>query len=379
MKEIEINSSKFGNTGVTNIKVVGIKELPKFFYKNYNGFTYAKDILTILGDKLNSQFELIVIPDMQKSGVEKIKKGKNILYSVKITETDLKNLISRTRNYRTKMSKEILYDQFGKIYPDDFSVGSNYKRNTLKKVISGIDDLNKISSEDLDATIKLYNNLKESNKIVDNFETIKNTKKNAENFVLKKILKELQDNINSNKKEEFWQKFFEEYILFLNDGYSKFISQFILSFWSEKNKKPDFLMLTSSNYLDVVEIKRPDTELVVKLKGSKSRNNYIWSEEMNVAISQVENYLNELNQRTKEIKNKLEEEVKFHISEARIIRPRGFIIAGKSSLLENEESDTIKNKKRDDFRLLSDSLKNIQVILYDDYILKLTNMLNFLS
>lgn len=379
MKEIEINSSKFGSTGVTTIKVVGIKELPKFFYKNYNGFTYAKDILTIIGDRLNSQFELIVVPDKQKSGVEKIKKGKHSFYTVKITETDLKILISRTRNYRTKMSKEIMYDQFGKIYPDNFSISSSYKRNTLKKVISGIDDLNKISTDDIEAAKQLYKDLKESHKIVDDFESIKNAKKNAENFVLKKILTELQDNINLKKKEDFWQKFFENYILFLNDGYSKFISQFILSFWSEKNKKPDFLMLTSSNYLDVVEIKRPDTELVVKLKGSKSRNNYIWSEEMNVAISQVENYLNELNQRTNEIKKKLEEEVKFQISEARIIRPRGFIIVGKSSLLDNEDSDTIKNKKRDDFRLLCDSLKNIQVILYDDYILKLTNMLNFLS
>jgi hypothetical protein len=379
MKEIEINASNFGETGVTSIKVVGIKELPKYFYNNYNGFTYAKDILSILGDKLNSQFELIIVPDKLKSVVEKSKGGKNTIYSVKMTESDFKNLISRTRIFRTKMSKDILSDQLSKVFPKYFPVGINYKRNTLKNTINSISDFRSLSSEDVDYTVKLYNDLKQNNRIVDNFETIKNTKKDAENLVLKKILKELQDNINLKKKEEFWQKFFEEYILFLNDGYSKFISQVILSFWSEKNKKPDFLMLTSSNYLDVVEIKRPDTELVVKLKGSKSRNNYIWSEEMNVAISQVENYLNELNQRTKEIKYKLEEEVKFQISEARIIRPRGFIIVGKSSLLENEESDTIKNKKRDDFRLLCDSLKNIQIILYDDYILKLTNMLNFLS
>jgi hypothetical protein len=42
-----------------------------------------------------------------------------------------------------------------------------------------------------------------------------------------------------------------------------------------------------------------------------------------------------------------------------IVRPRGYIVAGLRSQLTSA-------KMKDDFRILCDSLKNVDVILYDD-------------
>lgn len=47
--------------------------------------------------------------------------------------------------------------------------------------------------------------------------------------------------------------------------------------------------------------------------------------------------------------------------EVNIVRPRGYIIAGRRSQLNTA-------KMQDDFRILNESLKNVDVILYDDLV-----------
>jgi hypothetical protein len=51
------------------------------------------------------------------------------------------------------------------------------------------------------------------------------------------------------------------------------------------------------------------------------------------------------------------------------VRPRGYIVAGK-------RSDITSDRMRNDFRILNESLKNIDVILYDDLV---SNLETFLS
>ena len=57
---------------------------------------------------------------------------------------------------------------------------------------------------------------------------------------------------------------------------------------------------------------------------------------------------------------------------AHIVRPRGFIIAGKRSDLKNEDTHL-------DFRVLNDSLKNIDVICFDDLLDNLKALLDRIS
>ena len=51
---------------------------------------------------------------------------------------------------------------------------------------------------------------------------------------------------------------------------------------------PDFLVVTSDGYLDILEIKEPGTQL---LREDTSRHNFYWAPEIAKAISQVENYI----------------------------------------------------------------------------------------
>jgi len=51
----------------------------------------------------------------------------------------------------------------------------------------------------------------------------------------------------------------------------------------------------------------------------------------------------------------------------KIVKPRGFIIAGARSQLKGE-------KMEDDFRILNESMKNIEIILFDDILNNLKNL-----
>lgn len=371
---------KFRKNGI-NIKSVSIevKEKPKFIYANLDGFTYASDLLSILGKKLRGLFKLRLVSNSLNNKIVKVGSGKEQLYDVQLRVTDFEKIIQRTKSSRTKLNREFLEEKFSEIFPRQFPETKIYKSNSLNKFIKNISNVNDLTDDDISSITNLYKKLKDTNLIGEDFQSISKEKMVFENKILNQILSEMITGLNSNKNEGHWQKFFENYLLFLNDGYTRLFPQQIVSFFSEQNKKPDFLLLGTNNYLDVLEIKLPSTPLVEKLKGSQSRNNYIWSKEMCVAISQVENYLHEMNKNMGIIQTKLRTEMKFQTVDSRIIRPRGFIVAGKSNLLEPEDDDIPFTKKRDDFRLLCDSLKNITVILYDDYINKLTNNLKFLE
>jgi hypothetical protein len=117
-------------------------------------------------------------------------------------------------------------------------------------------------------------------------------------------------------------------------------------------KIPDFMLIDAYGYVDIYEIKKPQTPL---LRYDKGRGNYFWDAEISRAIVQTEKYISNIERHRFELENRLRKSG----SEARIVRPSGFIIAGKRSDLNTEEM-------AEDFRVLNDSLKNVDVICFDD-------------
>jgi len=118
-------------------------------------------------------------------------------------------------------------------------------------------------------------------------------------------------------------------------------------------KYPDFMLVDAYGYVDIYEIKKPDTDL---LKYDEGRDNYYWSAEVSRAVSQTEKYIDEVNKNRLDIADKVRRKYK---TEVNLIRPRGFIVVGKRKQLANRSM-------KDDFRILNDSLKNIDIIFFDD-------------
>lgn len=178
---------------------------------------------------------------------------------------------------------------------------------------------------------------------------------------LEKIVVEFRKKLEAGKASEAtWQKFLSEYILILRNSYGEVLEKESVSL---SGKFPDFMLIDPYSYLDIFEIKKPQTNL---LKYDNSRNNYYWDAELSKAISQVENYLYQI-QRNSAV---LIEDIRKHKSiDVSIVRPRGYIIAGMREQLKSA-------KMSDDIRILNDSLKNIDIIFYDDL---LNNLDTFVS
>lgn len=94
------------------------------------------------------------------------------------------------------------------------------------------------------------------------------------------------------------------------------------------------------------------------MKKDKSRDNYYWDVEIAKAISQVENYLHQVQRNSDGLINDIRRNKKIYIN---IVLPRGYIIAGMRNQLLNQ-------KMIDDFRMLNEALKNVDIIFYDDLV-----------
>ena len=135
---------------------------------------------------------------------------------------------------------------------------------------------------------------------------------------------------------------------------------------SIRGKFPDFMLVNVFGYIDIYEIKKPSTPL---LRYDESRDNYFWDTEVAKAITQTEKYIQMLVKSALEVKEFIKQK---HETDVKIIRPRGFVVVGSSKQFDSSQ-------KEDDFRLLASSLKNVDVVLYDELLGNLKNLLKRLE
>lgn len=173
---------------------------------------------------------------------------------------------------------------------------------------------------------------------------------------LSKVIKEFRRKLKARvQNEQTWQTFLSEYILVLRNTYGEVLEKNSVSI---QGKFPDFMLIDAYGYLDIYEIKKPSTRLLALDRG---RNNYYWDPEISKAIAQVENYIHQAQRHADVLRTDIQKSKGVDVN---IVRPQGYIVAGTRSQLASP-------KMADDFRILSESLKNIDVILYDDLLASL--------
>ncbi len=166
-------------------------------------------------------------------------------------------------------------------------------------------------------------------------------------------------NLSGNPKEQTWQKLFQDNIFIFDSRYIDFIPKHCIK--TGRSSEPDFLVYDIYGYVDIYEIKRSSVPL---LQFDNSHDNYYWSTEVSKAIAQLEKYLFYCSENRLSIENSLKVEKDI---EVKIIRPKGILVIGKSNDLKND-------KMRTDFEILRASLKNIEIILYDEMYYRLSNL-----
>jgi hypothetical protein len=182
---------------------------------------------------------------------------------------------------------------------------------------------------------------------------------------LRRLAREMKKRVETTKSEGAWRNFLRQNILHIQRGYIELIPKADLEISGASY--PDFFLVTCDGYLDILEIKTPFTAL---LSYDEDHKTHVWSAEIAEAVARVENYL----QSVSTLGDQLREKVKRCCGiELPVIKPRAIIFAGNSVQFEGDRPT------RDDFELLNKASQNVNVVTYDELLMRLRNHLTVLS
>lgn len=351
---------------------VGFKKLPKGF--STDGFGFASPATFYLTKHLLENFGNNVLFTVTKS-IKSVARKYGKIFHVTINHSDYLRILETLRLFRFEKNlktNEHIANVLGEIYPKYCKIGKevktiySYENDKITKILGSDENAyEKLSKADVETIAKIHSKLVKTNKF--KFTTIaiaEESKKLNERIYLKSVVDEFEKRMkNASLSESDWQRFLQKYILLFNTSYVKSIEKLSVDL---RGKYPDFMLVNVYGYIDIFEIKKPSTNL---LKHDDSRDNYFWDVEITKAITQTEKYVQMLIKKELDVKDIIEEK---HKTTVKVVRPRGFIVVGNSNQFENK-------KKEDDFRLLASSLKNVDIVLYDELLNNLKNLLKRLK
>lgn len=301
------------------------------------------------------RFRWIITPDTDsvttERGITRVRTSKRLL-----------DRMNREFYDRTKDIKhDIVRRFFTASFPDHFRAASTptYSPGTLARTLRA-EIIPRLSSEDRDA----FNAFLPSFIATESVGTVNLLKATTQITTLRELARNLGDELSRQHTENWWQTYVKANILLIQQGYIKALDKMNVSIGN--TKFPDFSLVTHDNYLDILEIKTPHTSV---LKLDASRGNFYFDTEIAKAVIQTENYISNVTRHADAIRSYLHDE---HKLEIKAVRPRGIILAGNMSTFTEQ-------KQRDDFRLLSQGIKNITIVTYDELLTRLQNYIEVLE
>jgi hypothetical protein len=351
-----VNSDSSQAKFITEITLEGFTIFPKILYPT--GFGLRVSGLPLL-QELHSRYGARLRLTLSTKSSSSIKAGNRIVRVV-LNERSLvqvNRVVSDVKRKKAAEIREIVSEFLGKEFPSEFVKQTSsmlaYKPNTIADLLEDETVLEALSDRDEDVlktiSAQLIGDMKFTLRSAKQVRIISETIKASQKVYLEKTIETFKKKLGGNNSESVWQRFLRDHILTLLNVYAIVIEKQNVSL---DVKIPDFMLIDAYGYIDIYEIKKPQTPL---LRYDKGRGNYFWDAEISRAIVQTEKYISNIERHRFELESRLRKSG----SDARIVRPSGFIIAGKRSGLNTQEM-------AEDFRVLNDSLKNLDVICFDD-------------
>lgn len=344
---------------VNEITLKGFKTIPEQFSEN----GYIKQgLLYYINKKVEGlNPKSFTIDKIEKSSIKISSKKAQIIFNYSDLEY-FKNKMTDISN-ESKRDRSLLADEFFyTAFPSHFPVAILSSQKRLNKLISNLDKdvIERIGPFELQKFEEFYEELIKTKYKSDShkLQLITRTKVKIDTITVDAIISEFEDKLSKETSESLWGKFLGKNLFLIDSKYVKSIPE--LNLVMAGARKVDFGLIDSQDYLDMFEIKKPTTKL---LSPEQDRGNHFWHSEAVKALTQAEKYLYYAESRRKLLEEDIEKQKKHKVS---VIKPRAYVIMGNSAQLDTQE-------KREDFRVLRLSLKNVEVILYDELLERLKN------
>lgn len=216
------------------------------------------------------------------------------------------------------------------------------------------------------------NNSLTDNKFSRNISLLKLNMLNSSQEELTKMLKTYK-----SFDEKAWQNKIKNILCVLFPKYLYAIREVNFGKIHGYDKHPDFTLIDSNGYIDIMEIKKPDDTQIIR--NCKNRNNYVPQKIFTDVVVQTTKYINALNQNHDKSKiniiKKLKEDnpdTTLSTNDIFINNPKGLILLGRSDKLTKEQ--------KDDFELIRRQYKDIvEIMTYDDLLNRINNLVEKLK
>lgn len=232
---------------------------------------FRKNILETLKKRFGEKFRWIVTEKTEEITVE---------YGITRVRTSQATR-GRTRKAQFDGNRDEKNDIVKQTFYFTTPPPSSYRPGKLAALLTP-DILSKLNAEDKEAITKFLPGFISAESI----SSINLLKASTEIKSLKELAAELESEIANEHAEPWWQTYIKGKILIIQQGYIRSIEKMNISIGGAKF--PDFSLVTHDNYLDILEIKKPNTNI---LKHDSGRDNYFFDPEISKAVIQVENYL----------------------------------------------------------------------------------------
>lgn len=258
-----------------------------------------------------------------------------------------KNLVEMFPN--TYELKKYTYDRISHLIQDCFERHTEYEKYLAKKQLA--------------------------NKTFDDTALIDSIKLDLLTLAKQKLEEMLNNYVAYNEIE--WQENIKDIICIIFPKYLYALREVDFGITTKNKKRPDFTLIDSNGYIDVMEIKKPFSNQV--MRDHTVRNNYVPEKLFTDIVVQTSKYIFALNENSDKVKknilSKLDREYSGHsltIDRLFVNNPKGIILFGRSNRLNSEQ--------RFDFELIKRQYKDIpEIMTYDDLLERLTNLIDALS
>ncbi len=183
----------------------------------------------------------------------------------------------------------------------------------------------------------------------------------VDEVALKETINTYKRMLVKNETEAKWGDFLQKHLYLIDSKYISVIHELNVVLGSQR--KVDFGLVDSQGYLDLFEIKKPVTKL---LSATTDRGNFYWSSDAVKALMQAEKYLFNAERKASNLAEDVARERGVVVS---VVRPRAVVIMGHTDQLDTPEKEA-------DFRILRTSLKNVEVMTYDELLQRLKNQMS---
>lgn len=363
--KVEVENRSYGE--LNGIVFYVDKKLPKndldylSSTKGKRGFRFGKHLYERLKNQLKMNFVIVLTADSPLI-IEDDTNAKIVLINYE-TYSKLANneFIYVRRDAGLSTANKYLEKHF-KFPTSAPQIG--YGRTQAQQITQSIEEVvDKVGKKNQNELANKIVELIQKKKINLTEDVLKNLSAAAKQSYYESELKKIEAKVKSNLEEKnikrkwennFYKPWFKKNYWVFGIDYKKILPKTQIT----SRQNVDLLLQTYDNYLDIIEVKTPNVNL---LSYDKSHNTFYPSPELALAINQAILYINKM----ESDKNSIDATVKEEGEQAITLKPRCKVVIGSRTCWEKDE-ENVKKKKNDVLRLLNDSLPNVDIFTFDD-------------